>query len=338
MTIILKIPRKVNHSRTRPNRLKGHSFFFQRASQFSAIDSAVTMLETRGWSQTRSTRVSNDTRNRNLPRQIQTRIWNCPLVLYLATRQQVIPTTVHGPFKLLTRPITRVPTCPLTAVSIVYVYHVRIYVHARGHTRTYRDACTPAVLIRIIRAPPFPGIPSSPANLPPRTIDKVSPICRLSLLRPEQVTGGGSAARDFQNSPVYDGQSEYQRTRVQRFQNFAAAAEAVHALPGWGRAAKSRDFQETNLPRAINNADKLRFLFFFLFFGWGGGCLIETCIFVWRIFDRSDIRNVFYYEFSSNNRKEIERNVPFLVKARNAWNTKFFLSYNERGLTYHSTG
>lgn len=101
-------------------------------------------------------------------------IWNCPLVLYLATRQQVIPTTVHGPFKLLTRPITRVPTCPLTAAS--YVPPIRA--HTCKCTLIYRHLYTWRPLSEL-SGPCFLGSVPRTANLR-RTMEKVSPICRLS--------------------------------------------------------------------------------------------------------------------------------------------------------------
>lgn len=60
-------------------------------------------------------------RNCNLPSRIDPYV-EMSRVLYLATRQQVIPTAFHGPFKLLTRPITHFPARPLTVVSFLHVY------------------------------------------------------------------------------------------------------------------------------------------------------------------------------------------------------------------------
>lgn len=67
--------------------------------------------------------------------------------LYVATGEQLIPTSIHGPFNLVTCPITHVSICPLAVAVDVSV-----------HTRKRRDANTRARsdLIRIIRAL-FPG-------------------------------------------------------------------------------------------------------------------------------------------------------------------------------------
>lgn len=45
--------------------------------------------------------------------------------LYFATGEQLIPTSVHGPFNLVTCPITHVPICPLAVAAPVVDVSVR---------------------------------------------------------------------------------------------------------------------------------------------------------------------------------------------------------------------
>lgn len=61
--------------------------------------------------------------------------------LYLGTEEQLIPTSVHEPFNLVTCPITHVPICPLAvAASVCVDVSVRGgAMQIRGHAPTLSE-------------------------------------------------------------------------------------------------------------------------------------------------------------------------------------------------------